>query len=81
LRAGAIELPKSRKEFTKLSFSADLVSGPGLDQTSVELWTIVAIQVKHQIVFMALDIDGESIEAIDKCFVSEFLLPLAPLII
>jgi hypothetical protein len=30
---------------------------------------------------MALDIDGESIEAIDESFVSKFLLPLAPLII
>lgn len=30
---------------------------------------------------MTLDINGENLESIDKCLISEFLLPLGPLII
>lgn len=37
--------------------------------------------MEHQIVFMSLDIDREGVETIDKSLVSEFLLPLTPLII
>jgi hypothetical protein len=52
-----------------------------LGQALVKLEAVHTIQMKEVIIFMALDINGESVKPVHQGLVSKLLLPLSPLII
>jgi hypothetical protein len=52
-----------------------------LGKALVKLGAVHAIEMEEEVIFMSLNIDGESIKSIHQSFVSKFLLPLCPLII
>jgi hypothetical protein len=79
--ASAIELSKAGKECGILCLSLGFITWPSLSQALIKLGAVHAIQMKEVIIFMTLNINGESVEPVHQGLVSELLLPLSPLII
>jgi hypothetical protein len=68
--ASAVELSKAGKEGGVLRLSLSFISRPSLGQALVKLEAVHAIQMKEIIIFMTLNINGESIEPVHQGLVS-----------
>ena len=67
-------------ELFVLSLSLGLISGNGCLDGSAKLGTIVSIDEHKEVVAVTLHVDRESVIPADKRHVTQFLLPLGPLV-